>query len=301
MGTDRSHTRSHDTRNVLLAHGFRCSACAFVAAIGVFLAGLVPAIAEPAIPNFWDTKEQMAKPRAEQVNRIRFLTTIDFPPFNYLDGSGRLTGFHVDLANAICSELGVLDRCQIQAIPWNELETTLLTGGGDAVMAGIAVTAENRTRFLFSRPYMRFPARFITPNGSELSEPVHMSVSGRRIGVMAGTAHEAMLRDYFPAARPVTYSRAEWMYAAIRDGELDGIFGDGLQLSYWLASSASANCCGFSTGPYISDHYLGRGLTIAVARDNQDLVDAFNFALRELQANGVFAELYLRYFPVSFF
>ncbi|MEZ5810205.1 MAG: transporter substrate-binding domain-containing protein [Rhizobiaceae bacterium] len=243
----------------------------------------------------------MAKPRFEQVNRIRFLTTIDFPPFNYLDDNGRLTGFHVDLANAICGELGLLDRCQIQAIPWRELETALQTGAGDAVLAGIAVTAQKRDKFLFTRPYMRFPARFVTPNGGELSEPVHLSVAGRRIGVMAGTAHEAMLRDYFPAARPVTYSRAEWMYAAMRDGDLDGIFGDGLQLSYWLGSSASANCCSFSGGPYVSDHYLGRGLSIAVAGDNQVLVDAFDFALRDLQARGIYAELYLRYFPVSFF
>jgi len=57
--------------------------------------------------------------------RMRFLTTTDFPPFNFIDRKKRLTGFHVDLARAICEELEVLNRCQIQGLPWEELQDTL--------------------------------------------------------------------------------------------------------------------------------------------------------------------------------
>ena len=92
--------------------------------------------AEPAIPNFWDTKERLPKPDISELPRIRFLTTVDFPPFNFLDSSGRLTGFHVDLARAICRELEIVDKCQIQALPWAELQDALQKKEGEAIIAG---------------------------------------------------------------------------------------------------------------------------------------------------------------------
>lgn len=273
----------------------------FSAVLLIVLATTYTASAEPAIPNFWDSNEQMATPNADRFSRVRFLTTIDFPPFNYIDDSGRLAGFHVDLSRAICSELDLVDRCQIQALPWEELETALISGQGDAVLAGISVSTKRRESLLFSRSYMRFPARFVTPVEQDFAGPIHAAVSGRRIGVLAGSAHEAMLRDYFPAANPVTYSRAGWMYSDIKAGKIEAVFGDGMQLSFWLGSAGSGSCCKFSGGPYVSDKYFGPGLAIVTAGDNQPLFEALNFALRELQSRGTYAELYLRYFPISFY
>ena len=102
--------------------------------------------ADPAIPNFWDTKERLAKPDISELQRVRFLTTVDFPPFNFLDTSGRLSGFHVDLARAICRKLEIVDKCQIQALPWGELQPALQKREGEAIIAGIAVTEENRAK-----------------------------------------------------------------------------------------------------------------------------------------------------------
>ena len=75
-----------------------------VLAFLVALCGPVAA-AEPQIPNFWDLKERLPKPQLEGLQRLRFLTTVDFPPFNYIDSEGRLAGFHVDLARRVCAEL----------------------------------------------------------------------------------------------------------------------------------------------------------------------------------------------------
>lgn len=257
--------------------------------------------AEPVIPNFWDGREQIVTPHADGIGRIRFLTTIDFPPFSYVDSGGRLAGFHIDLGEAVCEVLDAVDKCSIQALPWEELEEALVNGGGDAILAGIAATPAKRGRFHFSAPYMRFPARFVIPNDSELVLPMHVSTRDQEVGVLVGSAHEAMLRDYFPAARAVTYSRVEWMYADLKSGKLKALFGDGMQLSFWLGSAGSDECCRFAGGPYVSDRYFGEGLTIVTTRDSSQLNNAFNFALRELQSQGTYSELYLRYFPVGFF
>lgn len=271
--------------------------------LAVFLAVLAsPARAsEPQIPNFWDLKERLPKPQLDNLQRLRFLTTVDFPPFNYIDSTGRLAGFHVDLARRICAELGISEKCQIQALPWAELEAAMAKGEGEAILAGIAVTADTRQTFAFSRPYMQFAARFAMQKANALTEPLYLGLAGKRIGVMAGSAHEKMLRAYFPAVRPVTYQRTEWLYEDLRAGKIDGGFGDGMRLAFWLAGSDSASCCRFAGGPYIAPEFLGNGLAIAVKPEDAQLADAFNYALREIQVKGVFAELYLRYFPLSFY
>jgi polar amino acid transport system substrate-binding protein len=272
-------------------------------ALAVMLALLAfPARAnEPQIPNFWDLKERLPKPQLDTLQRLRFLTTVDFPPFNYIDSTGRLAGFHIDLARRICAELEISDKCQIQALPWGELEEALAKGEGEAILAGIAVTADTRETYDFSRPYLQFPARFAMQKANAMTEPLYVGLAGKRIGVMAGSAHEKMLRAYFPGVKPVTYQRAEWLYEDLRAGKIDGGFGDGMRLAFWLAGSDSAGCCRFAGGPYLAPEFLGNGLAIAVKPEDALLADAFNYALRELQAKGVFAELYLRYFPLSFY
>jgi polar amino acid transport system substrate-binding protein len=270
--------------------------------VGIVAAISAPAVAaEPAIPSFWDPQERIAGVDVTTVERLRFLTTVDFPPFNFLDQSGRLSGFHVDLARAICVELDILERCQIQALPWKDLGPALERGDGEAVIAGLAATTESRRRFDFSRPYLKFPARFITRKDRPLTEPIHERLDGRRVGVLAGSAHERMLRDYFGHVRVVTYSRSVWLYDDLKESRIDAAFGDGMRLAFWLADAEAESCCRFAGGPYIAPEYLGNGLSVATSPQRPDIRDAINVALREIAVRGVFAELYLRYFPVSFF
>lgn len=257
--------------------------------------------AEPDIPNFWDSRERLPKPDVAEMPRLRFLTTIDFPPFNFLDAAGRLTGFHVDLARAICAELEIADKCQIQALPWDELPQALNAGEGEAILAGLAVTADSRGKYSFSRPYLQLPARFVMSKATALGEPLYAKLAGKRVGVAAGSAHERALRVLVPAVTVVPYEDAAAMLADLRGGKVDAAFGDGMRLSFWLAGSDSAACCRFAGGPYLLPTYLGSGMAVAARAGDEKLVSAFDYALREISAKGVFAELYLRYFPVSFF
>jgi polar amino acid transport system substrate-binding protein len=232
---------------------------------------------------------------------VRFLMTTDFPPFSFLDGAGRLTGFHVDLARAICAELAILEKCEIQALPWGELDGALAAKQGEAIIAGISVTPESRKRYGFSRSYLQFPARFVMPKAKIAAEPLQSSLAGQRIAVIGGSAHEKMLRDYFPEVKVVTYAKPEWIFQDLKAGKIAGAFGDGMRLSFWLAGSDSDGCCTFAGGPYLAPDYLGPGLAIAVSKDNAVLTQAFDYALQQITVKGTFAELYLRYFPLGFF
>jgi polar amino acid transport system substrate-binding protein len=263
-----------------------------------FACGLARA-AEPQVPMFWDANERLPKPNLSGLARLRFLTTTDFPPFNFLDRDGRLSGFHVDLARAICAELDIADKCQIQAAPWAELDGLLRSRQGEAILAGIAVTGETRLKYAFSRPYLRFPARFIMPKTTAVAEPVLDKLQGKRVGVIAGSAHELVLRAYFAGVKVVTYSRQDWMLEDLKAARIAAAFGDGMRLGFWLQGTEAGGCCRFAGGPYLAPEYLGPGL--AIATSEPALAAAFDAALHQIAVKGVFAELYLRYFPVSFF
>ncbi len=255
-------------------------------------------LAEPAsVPNYWDPRERVIVPDLSTRNRLRFLTTHDFPPFNFIDQRGRVSGFQVDLAREICRELDISDKCQVQMLPWEELAPALASGQGDALIAGIAVNEKSRDDYLFTRPFIKFPARFIRKNNSKTDGDAIANLTGKRIGVQAGSAHEALLRAYFPDMNPVTYEKADWVYDGLKSGEIDAAFGDGVHMSFWLASKGAADCCSFVGGPYFAPAFLGEGLTIAVPRESADLVDAFDHAIHAISSDGRMRELYLQYFP----
>ncbi len=274
-----------------------------VVAFTLLLAGLLPdaRAQEPEIPLLWDAKERLPKPDLSVLPRLRFLTTTDFPPFNFLDDQGRLSGFHVDLARAICARLELADKCQIQAVPWDELQAALELGEGEAIVAGLAVTAETRAAYAFSRPYLQFPARFVVLKSKPLSEPIYERLQGKPVGVVAGSAHERMLQDYFGGVKAVPLPDEEALHAELKAGRIDAAFGDGMRLSFWLADVESEKCCRFAGGPYLAPEYLGTGLAIATRADDALLPAAFDYALQEISAKGIFAELYLRYFPIGFY
>jgi polar amino acid transport system substrate-binding protein len=252
------------------------------------------------IPNFWDPRSRIERPPVGTIPAIRFITTDDFPPFNFLDANGRLTGFNVDLARAICDELGI--RCTIQSREWAELPDRIADRTADAAIAGIAVTAENRTALDFSDVYMRTPARFVVRKEDAGLATTPAGLRGKTLAVVANTAHEAYLAAMFPEVGRRLYQTADEARAAVKNGEAAAHFGDGLQLAFWLQSEAADGCCVFAGGPFLESRFFGQGYSIAVSKTaNPDLKRAINAALQAIYEKGVFAELYLRYFPVGFF
>jgi polar amino acid transport system substrate-binding protein len=251
------------------------------------------------VPNFWDPRRRVERPAAGVVESIRFVTTDDFPPFNFLDAEGHLTGFNVDLARAICAELGI--RCTIQARPWDNLVETLTARTADAAIAGIAISAESRARLDFSDIYMRQPGRFIVRKDAPPLELSPEGLQGKTLAVVARTSHEAYLAAFFPEVARKLFDTADQARAALKAGEVDAHFGDGEQLSFWLASDSAEGCCVYAGGPYLESRFFGSGMAIAIPKGATDLRRAIDSALESLYDKGVYAELYLRYFPVGFF
>jgi polar amino acid transport system substrate-binding protein len=260
---------------------------------------LTPAVkADPmAVPSFWDPRRRPERPDLSRISIIRFLTEVDYPPFDYAGPDGNPAGFNVDLARLICEEIKV--ACTVQMRRFDTLIDALNRNEGDAVIASIAPSAEMRQKVDFSDPYYRVPARFVSRKDVAFDEIKPEALEGKKIAVVAGTAHEAYLKELFTEAELHPYPSQEAARAALKKGEVDLLFGDGVSLAFWLNGTDSANCCVFRGGPYTESRYFGEGIGIAVRRNNDLLRQAFNWALFRLWERGRFTDLWLRYFPIS--
>lgn len=250
-----------------------------------------------AIPNFWDPKRRPERP-AGDVGTIRFLTSGDFPPFNFLDSGGRLIGFNVDLARAICDVLSA--ACTIQMRPFEDLVTAIGERRGDAIIAGLVIGPQLRAKLDASDVYLTTPGRFVAQKNSTLT-PTPEGLDLRWISVVSGTAHEAFVLDNFPRSRVVAYPNETAARDALRDGTVDVHFGDAVGLSFWILGQSSKGCCAFRGSPYLETSYFGDGFRIAIAKNNRRVKLAIDYALHQLHENGTIAELYFRYFPLGFY
>ena len=250
-----------------------------------------------AVPGFWDPRRRPERPDLSRIQSIRFLTELDYPPFNYAGADGNPTGFNIDLARQLCDEIKT--SCTIQARRFDLLMDALDENRGDAVIASIAITPAARRRAEFTDPYYRTPARFVARADSAIGDVLPELVEGKKIAVVAGTAHEAFLKEMFTAAEVRSYANSEAAREALRNNDVDLLFGDGISLAFWLNGSDSGGCCAFRGGPFLESRFFGEGVGIAVKRGNDLLRQALNWALFRQWEKGGFADLWLRYFPIS--
>lgn len=265
----------------------------------VLLAGLPAAAQEVRLPALWPIAKRLQPPQADKLLAIRFLTDTNYPPFNYIDEQGTLAGFNVDLARAICVVLKV--DCIMRTRSWDKLSSELGAGQGDAIIASMAITQANRARFDFSDRYYLTPSRFIARVDTQIDEITPQSLKGWKVGVVKGSAHQAYLRTFFPEAESIVLESREEARAALLAREVDLLFDDGISLAFFLNGQSSNDCCAFRGGPFVDSIYFGEGAGIAVAKGNTTLRDAINYALRKLYSDGVYEELFLKHFPISFY
>lgn len=248
-------------------------------------------------PGFWDPKRRPERPDLSRLSQIRFMTETDYPPFNYANQDGHPVGFNVDLARLICEELKV--TCTIQMRRFDTLVPALNENRGEAVIASIAVNGDTRKVMDFTDPYYRVPARFAALKATATPILKPEQIEGKKIAVVGGSVHEAYLKALFTEAQPVAYLTADATRDAVRRGEADYVFGDGIALSFWLNGTDSGNCCAFAGGPFFESQFFGEGVGIAVRKGNETVRQALNWALFRLWEKGRFTDLWLRYFPVS--
>lgn len=247
----------------------------------------------PALPRFRQV-DPAGKPTSFARDQITILADDDFPPFSYTGPSGEAQGIAVDAAQAACQELHT--KCQITLMPWQTLAGDATAG----IVGGLRLDDAALAKYQPTRPIYRALGRFTVRRESDLTQITPDTISGKRVGVIAGSGYEAWLKKHFEDAVIVTYPNLNELQEALRTAKVEILFGDGLQLIYWMKGSASQNCCKYVDGAFYDDLLFSRPYVFLVRRGDEDLKQAFDYALDQLQETGAYARIFGRYVPARF-
>ena len=115
-----------------------------------------------------------------------------FAPMGFRDESGNLVGFDIDLATAVCEELGV--KATFQPIDWDAKEMELSSGNIDCIWNGMSITPEREEAMSLSQAYLNNKIVIMTKEGVAVS--AKEDLANYNIGIQAGSAAlEAVTND----------------------------------------------------------------------------------------------------------
>ena len=225
---------------------------------------------------------------------VRIATEGAYPPFNYVDKDGKLQGFDVDIANAMCDHMKA--QCTIVAQDWDGIIPGLLAKKYDAICASMSITAERKKKVDFTDKYRQTPARLVAKKGSNLDiSPA--GLKGKRIGVQRATIPENFVRTMFPDAEVVVYDTADNANADLAAGRLDLRADDSVAIDLGFLKTDSGKDFEFVGQPFFGPpEILGIGAGIAVRKEDTALRDAFNKALKDMLADGTYKKINDKYF-----
>ncbi|RDD63314.1 transporter substrate-binding domain-containing protein [Ferruginivarius sediminum] len=222
-----------------------------------------------------------------------------YPPFNYIDEGGNLKGFDVDIANALCDEIGA--ECTFQTQDWAGIIPGLLANKYDAIIASMSITAEREEKVDFTKKYYQSPARFAGPKGMdvEISED---GLDGMIVGTQRATVSENFLRDNFGDVIDIkTYDTQEEASLDLISGRLDLVFADAIKLQEGFLASDDGESYEFK-GPSFSDpEWFGEGIGIAVRPGEDTLRQCFNEAIDNILADGTYERISNEHFGMNIY
>jgi arginine/ornithine transport system substrate-binding protein len=229
---------------------------------------------------------------------LRIATEGAYPPFNAIDKDGKLVGFDIDIANALCERMNMI--CTIEAQAWDGIIPGLLDRKYDAIVASMAITDRRKEQVNFTDKYYSTSARFVAHRDAKI-DVSDEGLKGKRVGVQRATVYETYLRAKYPDAVPVLYDTQENADDDLAAGKIDLVLADWVQLSQDFLKSDDGRDFEFVGPPQVDPAILGEGAGIAVRKDDPKLLAAFNQALKEIRADGTYKRINDKYFDFDIY
>jgi ABC-type amino acid transport substrate-binding protein len=216
---------------------------------------------------------------------------LDYKPFEFTDpNTGDLTGFDVEMIDAIAAKLG-LKVTWVKA-NFNTIFTALAANKFDAVAAASTITPERQQVVDFTDPYFN-SRQSLTVNTSKTPDIKSIDDLGKDdiVGVQRGTtgAKFAQQKIEPKGVTLKTFVTAPDAFTDLESGQIQGVLNDeGSSLS------EAAGRPGLKVVQAIdTDEHYG----FAVSKDNPGLLKSMNFALKELIDDGTYAKIFKKWFP----
>ena len=231
---------------------------------------------------------------AKEWNKIRIGVEGAYPPFSSVTASGELVGFDIEIANALCEEIGA--ECTLVQQDWDGIIPALLARKFDAIIASMSITEERKKKVAFSDKYYSTPAKFAQPKGAgnEISKE---GLKGKTIGVQRATIHDNFVTGEFGDAVDLRrYGSQDDAYIDANSGRLDLLLADSVAMAAGFLATEEGAGWEFVGPGFTNPEYFGDGAGIAIRKNNEDLVELFNDAIAAIRANGKYQEINAKYF-----
>ncbi|MGB2149285.1 MAG: transporter substrate-binding domain-containing protein [Cobetia amphilecti] len=235
---------------------------------------------------------------ADVPDPLRLGIDVPYAPFGYKLPSGELTGFEIELGNAICAQLAT--HCEWTEQDFDGIIPGLMARKYDVIMSALTINPERERQVLFSEPYFTPPSGWFVKADSPLAGADTLdaeALAGKVIGVQRGNLQDHYVTDLYGRTAEVRrYTKLDDLVLDMDSGRVDVAF---LDLPVGQDTLVNANDGNFvNTGSAISEpkKYFGDGFGIAMKKRDRDLKKAIDGALKALKADGTLKRLNDKYF-----
>lgn len=217
---------------------------------------------------------------AQQV--IRLATEGAYPPYNFIDDSGKVAGYDIEVGNAVCERAGL--TCEWVVNDWDSIIPNLVSGNYDAILAGMSITPERDEVIDFTQNYLKpEPSAYAAlEDGLDLATAAVAAQTGT---IQAGHVQET-------GATLVEFATPDETVAAVRNGEAEAVLADKSFLEPIVAEDPDLRFVG-------EDVFLGNGLGIGLRESDGALKEKFDAVLTEMKADGSLNALIEKWMPES--
>jgi arginine/ornithine transport system substrate-binding protein len=235
-----------------------------------------------------------AQAQAPDWKKVRIGVEGAYPPFSEIGPDGKLKGFEIDLALALCAEMKA--ECTLVQQDFDGLIPALQARKVDAIIASVSITDERKKAIAFSIPYYNTPARFAAKADAKLDISA-AGLKGKKIGVQRATIHEKFAAEQFKQSEIVRYATQDQAFLDLKSGRIDATVADSVTIDQGFLKTPAGKGFAF-TGPSFDDvKYFGTGVGVGMREaDDKALGKKFNDAIAALRANGSFKKLNDKYF-----
>ena len=234
---------------------------------------------------------------AKDWKKIRIGVEGAYPPFSYVEPSGELAGFDIDIAKALGKAMGA--EITLVAQDWDGIIPALLAKKYDAIIASMSITEERKKKVAFSNKYYNTPAKFVCKKGA-IESFSRETIKGKSVGVQRATIHDKYLTDnYGKDVKVKRYGTQDEAYLDIVAGRIDMLLADSIALSDGFLKKDEGKDYQF-IGPDLSDpKWFGNGAGIAIRKEDKDLAALFNKAIDTIRADGTYKAIQDKYFDFN--
>ena len=223
-------------------------------------------------------------------------TNAYFPPFEYKDENGKITGWDMDIAKALADKLGV--ELVIEDM---EFDSVLLAPNANKAhisMAGISYSEKRDETLDFTQGVFNSSQVIIVKEGSDINGP--FDLGGKTVGVQSGTVGQLLAEmdpdwagegDDACLAEPGSiskFSTGAEAVVALTQGKVDAVIIDKFPAENFVAKNAGIK---IADETVFDDEYA-----FAVKEGNKELVEWLNKAIDEMKKDGTMDAINKKYF-----